>query len=117
MTHNSPGVNNVSLPPSSAILLDFWPSKVFIMANLLRMAALPRLYARITCRRIQTSAARRYEPVPMVRPDYGSELAALQAKEKGPWTELTKQEKIDCKSSDLRLHNSTLPTVLIFSYD
>lgn len=81
------------------------------MASLLRMGALPRLYARIACRQIQTSAARRYEPVPTVRREYGSELAALQAKEKGPWTELTKQEKIDCKSSDLSCHDHT---VLLF---
>ncbi|KAJ7376672.1 Cytochrome c oxidase subunit [Desmophyllum pertusum] len=65
------------------------------MASLLRMGALPRLYSRIACRQIQTSVARRYDPVPTVRPEYGSELAALQAKEQGPWTELTKQEKID----------------------
>ena len=77
------------------------------------MGALPRLYARIACRQIQTSAARRYEPVPTVRREYGSELAALQAKEKGPWTELTKQEKIDCKSSDLICCNCD-HTVLLF---
>ncbi|KAL9975416.1 hypothetical protein ACROYT_G012577 [Oculina patagonica] len=65
------------------------------MASLLRMGALPRLYSRIACRQIQTSATRKFNPVPTVRPEYGSELAALQAKEKGPWTELTKQEKID----------------------
>lgn len=86
------------------------------MASLLRMGALPRLYARIACRQIQMSAARRYEPVPTVRPEYGSELAALQAKEKGPWTELTKQEKIDCKYSDLSLHNSVEPTILVQIY-
>ena len=81
------------------------------MASLLRMGALPRLYARIACRQIQTSASRRYEPVPTVRREYGSELAALQAKEKGPWTELTKQEKIDCKSSDLSCHDHIVLTI------
>lgn len=99
---------------SSAILLDFRLSKVFIMASLLRMGALPRLYSRIACRQIQTSAARKFNPVPTVRPEYGSELAALQAKEKGPWTELTKQEKIDCKFSNLNFHNSVVPTNLNF---
>lgn len=59
------------------------------------MGALPRIYARIACRSIQTSAARKYYPVPKIRPEYGSEQAALQAKEEGPWTELTTQEKID----------------------
>lgn len=67
------------------------------MAGLLRMAALPRLYSRIASRQIQTSAARQYKPVPTARPAHGSELEALQAKEKGPWGELSKQEKIDCK--------------------
>ena len=67
------------------------------MASLLRMGALPRMYARVACRSIQTSAARKYYPVPKIRPEYGSELAALQAKEQGPWTELTIQEKIDCE--------------------
>lgn len=65
------------------------------MASLLRMGALPRMYARVACRSIQTSAARKYYPVPKIRPEYGSELAALQVKEQGPWTELTIQEKID----------------------
>ena len=85
------------------------------MASLLRMGALPRLYARVACRQIQTSAARRYEPVPTIRREYGSELAALQAKEKGPWTELTKQEKVDCKSSDLSLRKSIVETILILT--
>jgi len=40
---------------------------------------------------------RQYRPVPTARPAYGSELEALQAKEKGPWSELTKQEKIDLR--------------------
>lgn len=65
------------------------------MAGLVRMGALPRLYSRIACRQIQTSAARQYKPVPTARPAYASELEALQAKEKGPWGSLTKQEKID----------------------
>ena len=80
-------------PPSCWILA----STIYIMAGLLRMGALPRLYSRIACRQIQTSSVRQYRPVPTARPAYGSELEALQAKEKGPWSELTKQEKIDCK--------------------
>ena len=72
------------------------------------MGALPRIYARIACRRIQTSAVRKYEPVPTARPKYGSELAALQAKEQGPWTELTNQEKIDCTFSNFILFNNVI---------
>lgn len=67
------------------------------MAGLLRMSALPRVYSRLSCRTIQTSAARQYKPVPTTRPEYASELEALQAKEKGPWSELSKQEKVDRK--------------------
>lgn len=67
------------------------------MAGVLRVVAFPRLYARIASRQIYTSAVRQYRPVPTTRPAYASELEALQAKEKGPWGELTKQEKIDRK--------------------
>ncbi|XP_074615805.1 cytochrome c oxidase subunit 4 isoform 2, mitochondrial-like [Acropora palmata] len=65
------------------------------MAGALRMGAFPRLYSRIAGRQIYTSAVRQYRPVPTTRPTYASELEALQAKEKGPWGELTKDEKID----------------------
>lgn len=68
-----------------------------VMAGALRMSAFPRLYSRIAGRQIYTSAVRQYRPVPTTRPAYASELEALQAKEKGPWGELTKQEKIDRK--------------------
>lgn len=67
------------------------------MAALLRMGALPRLYSRIACRQIQTSATRQYKPVPTTRPEYASVLEALQAKEKGPWGDLSNQDKIDRK--------------------
>ena len=67
------------------------------MSGLVRMGALPRLYSRIASRPIFTSAVRQYKPVPTTRPPYASELEALQVKEKGPWGELTKQEKIDRK--------------------
>ncbi|CAH3027892.1 unnamed protein product, partial [Porites evermanni] len=77
------------------ILLDFGSSATCTMAGLLRMSALPRVYSRLSCRKIQTSAARQYKPVPTTRPEYVSELEALQAKEKGPWSELSKQEKVD----------------------
>ncbi|XP_068724772.1 cytochrome c oxidase subunit 4 isoform 2, mitochondrial-like [Montipora capricornis] len=65
------------------------------MSGLVRMGALPRLYSRLASRPIFTSAVRQYKPVPTTRPPYASELEALQVKEKGPWGELTKQEKID----------------------
>lgn len=70
---------------------------ICIMAGLLRMGALPRIYSRFACREIRTSAACLYRPVPTTRPSYATELEALQAKEKGPWGELTKEEKVECK--------------------
>ena len=94
ITHRSSRVVFTSSGPPSYWILA---STVYIMAGLLRMGALPRLYSRIACRQIQTSSVRQYRPVPTARPAYGSELEALQAKEKGPWSELSKQEKIDCK--------------------
>ena len=60
---------------------------------------LPRLYSRINYRQVQTSALRRYDPAPIVRPETSSELQALRAKEKGPWAELTQEEKVTCKFS------------------
>ncbi len=34
------------------------------------------------------------DPTPVQRVELESDLAALQAKEKGPWTELSKEEKV-----------------------
>ena len=93
ITHNSRR-DIGSCPPSCWILAL---SATCTMAGLLRISALPRVYSRLFCRKIQTSSARQYKPVPTTRPEYASELEALQAKEKGPWSELSKQEKVDRK--------------------
>ncbi|XP_031562036.1 cytochrome c oxidase subunit 4 isoform 1, mitochondrial-like [Actinia tenebrosa] len=58
------------------------------------MANFLRLSCRLVGRRIHTSAPRKFDPVPTVRAEIGSDLEALKQKEKGPWSALTKEEKV-----------------------
>lgn len=61
------------------------------------MANFLRLSSRLVGRRIHTSAPRKFDPVPTVRAEIGSDLQALKQKEKGPWSALTKEEKVACE--------------------
>ncbi|EDO45939.1 predicted protein [Nematostella vectensis] len=58
------------------------------MANFLRISS------RLVGRRIHTSAPRKFDPVPIARQEFGSDLEALKAKEKGPWTALSKEDRV-----------------------
>ena len=82
------GKKPASAPPS----LHF-----FNMANMLRVGFLSRFSARAVGRRIHTSAPRKFDPVPIARQEAGTELQALLTKEKGPWNQLSKDEKLSCE--------------------
>merc|ERR1712179_459784 len=59
-----------------------------------KMVNLLRLSSRFVTRRIHTSVPRKFDPAPTVRAEYGADLEALKQKEAGPWSALTKEEKV-----------------------
>ena len=63
----------------------------------MRVNFLSRLYPRIASRGIRTSSPRKFDPVSVTRKEVGSDLEALQAKEKGPWAQLSKEDKMACE--------------------
>ena len=66
---------------------------------MLRIGFLSRLSARTASRRIHTSVPRKFDPVPITRQEAGTELQALLTKEKGPWNQLSNEEKVACEYS------------------
>ncbi|KAK3746385.1 hypothetical protein QZH41_018219 [Actinostola sp. cb2023] len=70
------------------------------------MARFLRLSSQIVGRRIHTSVLRKFDPVPTVRGEFGSDLQALKQKETGPWSALTMEEKV-------ALYRSQFPKTLV----
>ena len=47
-----------------------------------------------------TALVPEFDPAPVNRPTLGKELESLTTKERGPWHDLTREEKIECKYDD-----------------
>ena len=80
------------------------------MANVGRLARFP--VNRITARQFsvasRSAAYLRLDPAPYERAEPDAALAAVLAKEKGPWKDLTKEEKLQRRFRPIRFITVTL---------